>query len=131
MSYILLKLNFVPYSVLWVNIIIGCFAFMIRMIFLKRLINISIKTFFNKVIRTIIIVSIVSTPFPLILSHYTYGLLGFLLVSLISIVSAGVSIFLLGLELGEREFVLNKIFVFYNKITVKEPSTMIKVDDKY
>jgi hypothetical protein len=109
-SYFLLKLNYPPYYVLWVNIVIGILAFMVRIIFLKILINLPVIKFLREVLLSIIIVTITSLPIPFIINHYTHGLCSFLISSLSAFIFTGIFILLIGLKKQERQFIQNKVF---------------------
>jgi len=111
-SYILLKLNFVPYSVLWVNIGLCIIALFVRILFLKSQIDLQIMLFFKDVLLTIIVVTILSIPLPLILSHYLNGFGGFILSSGVAFISVGILVYFIGFKIKERQFLKNRISVF-------------------
>lgn len=116
-SYSLIKFNFVPYSVLWVNIGIGILALMVRIFFLKKLINLKPNRFFKEVILVIISVTLVSFPIAeLINSFLAINSFGeFTMITLISYLIVVFTIFYIGLSSNERDMILNKLKIHYNK----------------
>jgi O-antigen/teichoic acid export membrane protein len=116
-SYILLKLNYVPYSILWVNIGIGLIALITRIVFLKFLINLPIIKFFKEVILNLIIVTIVSIPLPFIISHYaTIGFWKFLISSATALLSVIFFVYLVGLKTIEKKYAKNQLINILNKL---------------
>jgi len=119
-SYILLKLNFVPFSVLWVNIGVGIIALITRILFLKSLINLPIKRFLKEVVLNIIAVTICTIPLPLFMKYYMHiDCLGLVLTSMISILSTGTFIYFIGLKIQEQYYIKNKTLVFFKSIISK------------
>lgn len=102
-SYISLRLGFPPYSVFIIHFIIEIIAQIFRLILLRKLIHISIVNYFKSVITYILRVSLISPIVPVILRlNLEYGWGRFIIVVLSSLVSVGISIYLLGIVSSER-----------------------------
>jgi O-antigen/teichoic acid export membrane protein len=102
-SYILLKLNFLPYYVFAAMFVLGIFALLARILFLRSIIQLPSKLFFKNVIVKIIIMSVIA-----FLSAYSinklfpdnlYGII----VSVISTVAvSALSIYFVGIDKNEK-----------------------------
>jgi O-antigen/teichoic acid export membrane protein len=109
-SYIALKIMQMPEITLYVSIAISLLALFARIIILQKLIDISLRTYFNQVLWRVIIVILL----PLILSSILLYLLNagvyrFILISLFATMITICSIYFLGLRYFEKQFVVNKI----------------------
>ncbi|MCL7763387.1 oligosaccharide flippase family protein [Polaribacter sp. Z014] len=109
-SYLFLKIGFPAEVTLYVSIIISIIAMFLRVILLEKLIDISIKKFISKVIFISFIVSILSFVMPLIprLIMNT-GIFRFLTVSIVAIISTICSIYFIGLNTIEKEYIRSRI----------------------
>ncbi|MBE9467744.1 MAG: oligosaccharide flippase family protein [Bacteroidetes bacterium] len=115
-SYILLKYNFAPYSVMWGNIGISIIALIIRIIFLKKLVKFPTINFINDVLFRIIIVTIFSIPLPLIINHFLNSdLLSLIITTIVAFISVSVTIYYIGLKKEERLFVINELRSFFKR----------------
>jgi O-antigen/teichoic acid export membrane protein len=103
-SLIVLSTGAPAYSVLIVAIVLTCIAFIIRLIVFKRLINISIRQFFQKTIMPICLVAVLSIIFPAILCHImAQSIIRLCIVTIISIISICCSMYFVGLNNIERQ----------------------------
>ena len=85
-------------------------AQIIRQYLCRSLYNFSNRVFFKDVLKPLFIVSCLSLIGPLIAHIYmSETLLRLLVITLLSIVSICISVFMFGLTHGERNFVLSKI----------------------
>lgn len=109
-SYILLRMGFFPEVVLVVAIVISLCCLCARLILLRGMINLSARSYLSHVLGNILVVSLLSLAFPLIVSGYlTDNFIGFLLSCLVSMVSTGLVIYYIGCTRGERLFINEKI----------------------
>lgn len=109
LSYICLKLSCPPESVLFVAIIVSVFCMILRLLFLRRMVNLSIRRFVYNVCVKIIIVVLASSVLPIVIhSNMDYGWLRLIVVGATSILSSSVMILLLGCTTGERNFIVKK-----------------------
>lgn len=109
-SYIVLKLGAPAYSVFIVHFILEIIAQIIRMILLKKMIQLPIKSYAQYIYIPVILVVLVSSPLPIYIhNQLSEGLLRFLIVGVVSVFSASLSVFFIGLTRNERKFISNKI----------------------
>lgn len=109
-AYIVLKLGGNPQSVFIVHLIICAIAFAVRLFIIKPMIHLSIKRFFKEVITQCILVGIVAFIVPFTIRYFCENtLLCSVFICVISILSAGISSFYIGMTSNERRYVLNKI----------------------
>jgi O-antigen/teichoic acid export membrane protein len=115
-AYILLKLGYESHLILWVNIWIGIIALFARILFLKNFIDLPIKKFLKEVPLNVFLVTISALPFPLIINHFSHGFQNFVLVTMSSMISIGVSIYYIGLRSEEQKFLKMKLLKVINRI---------------
>lgn len=109
-AYIVLKLGGNPQSTLYVSIFMGIILLYARLYMLSPMINLSMLSFFSRVIIPIVIVTLVSPIFPIIVHFYiSNALVRFLCVGIVSVISTIISIYTLGLNQGERSLVYTKV----------------------
>lgn len=110
LSYVALKMGWNADSVFSIHLVIAFIAHVVRLFMIRPLIKLSLKAYFVEVIMRITLVTICAIPFPLI-AYYVINdnLLRFLLVCFSSFSSVVLSIYLLGLNAGEKIFIREKI----------------------
>ena len=109
-SYLCLKLGMPAYSVFIVHLLVECVAQASRLFILRNLINISLREYVFKVLFVVVIVSLLSLILPLgIHLLLDEGFIRFVLVCLISLISVSFFSYLIGLNEGERHFVVEKV----------------------
>lgn len=102
-SYILLKLGFIPETFLVVAIVLSQLCLFARLIMLRRMINISFWQFTKRVYFNIIIVAILASIVPLFISFYVKETFGsFLLISIVAVLCSSLSIYFVGCTKEER-----------------------------
>lgn len=117
LAYVFLKLGGAPWTAFVVHLVVMIAAMAARLIIVCPMIQMSIREFIKGAILPSIVVFIAALPIPL-LSHITLGhsTMGSITVILISIFSAGLSIYFLGLSQGERAFITEKVATQLNKL---------------
>lgn len=111
MAYIVLYFGAAPYMVFIVHLLIGIIAFIVRLIIVKQLINLSIRLYFTKVIIPCSLVLVPSLVFAFLFkSIMPEGVLYSCLNAIFLIITVITFSFLIGLNKDERVFVLSKIF---------------------
>ena len=109
-SYIFLKSGAPAYTVFIVHFCVESIAQVARMCILKRILNIPLNLFVKKVYMPIFLVVITSILIPLCVYHfYNEGWVRFILLVFSSIISVGCSVFMLGLTIEEKSFIVFKI----------------------
>jgi len=115
LSYLFLKYGLPPYSILWIGIVLCVAALVVRLVFLKKLIDFPVGRFNKEVLLRISIVTLVSLPIPFLIQRYMTGYWGMLLSMTVCVLSVGISIYTIGLNKGEREMIREKISIFVSK----------------
>lgn len=106
-SYILLEYCQCPSeTVFYVSIVFSIIAQVIRMMFVKNNLGMSIKKYFLKVLRPIIIITIISPIIPLLLQYQIDNVLGeFFTVCISSVAIVVILVWIIGLERSEKDLV--------------------------
>lgn len=102
-SYIVLKLGAVPYSVLIVSLIISQLALFLRLKFIKAMVNLSMSRFLKEVYFKVLVVILTSIPLPAaIYLIMPDTLMRFIIVVTISVIITSINIWFLGCDNSER-----------------------------
>ena len=116
LSYICLRLGFIPESVLIIAIIISICCLAARLYMLRSMIGLSVKLYVQKVILNVMFVTLLASVLPYICSQYLCeGFISFLIITLITIVCTVISIFYIGCNKSERKFIVDKFKKVINK----------------
>lgn len=109
-SYILLKIGYIPEITVIVAIIISQVCLIARLSFLRHSVKLDIASFFKKVYCNVIMVSIAAAILPYICHLFIEGRLARLItVGIVSIITSGVAIYFIGCNKEER--ILTKRFI--------------------
>lgn len=110
-SYITLKLGAPAYSVFIVHFCIECIAQFARMYMLRNLIDLPISAYLKHIYKPIVIVMVLSCLCPILIQQQMHeGLLRLIVVSVVSLISVGTVIILIGITKNERAFIFSKIY---------------------
>lgn len=116
-SYIALKLGYPPESVLIVSIILSIVCLLTRIYMLKKMINLSTKTFIVNVYSRILLVSIISFILSYFLNPYVgSGFEGFIVSCVVCLTLTLLTIYFIGCSKTERAFINEKINIIKQKI---------------
>ena len=119
-SYICLRLGFMPESVLIVAIVVSQCCLAARLYMLRGMIGLSSIQYMKKVYLNVIVVTLLSLAVPILLSKYMEEtFFSFVVLSLVSIVCTLIVEFYVGCNGKEREFVVDKVKGLKNKILKK------------
>lgn len=119
-SYLLLRVGFFPEIVIVVAICISQCCLAARLILLKKMIGISIRRYLRKVYFNIIIVSIIAAIPPCISTHYIdESFINFTINILLAAICTISSIYFIGCNYQERQFIQQKLSSVKSKITRK------------
>lgn len=119
-SYICLRLGFMPESVLIVAIVVSQCCLAARLYMLRGMIGLSSIQYMKKVYLNVIVVTLLSLAVPVLLSKYMEEtFFSFVVLSLVSIVCTLIVEFYVGCNCKEREFVVDKVKGLKNKILKK------------
>ena len=115
-SWILLKLGFPAYSVFIVHFVMEGVCQLARMLMLRPLIGIGLRDYFYNIYLRVAIVVIAAVVCPgLVYVYMPEGLIRFLAVGMVSVLSVSLSAYLLGLSANERVFIKSKAVALKNK----------------
>lgn len=115
MTWIVYKLGFSAVSTYVISFIVYVFVNAIRIIFLKKLIRFPVRRFVIEVLKPILIVSFLSIVVPSLLVYVIKpSFVRLLMITIIGSISTLAIIYLFGLSVNERCFLLSKI-KDYNK----------------
>lgn len=116
-SYLCLYMRFAPESTLVVAIVISILCLLLRLIFLGKMAQLSICSFLKNVCVKVLLVAIIASLLPIILyNNLSYGWVRLLMVIIVSVISSMFSIFYIGCNKGERQFIISKIVSFKHKV---------------
>lgn len=116
-SYITLSLGASAYWVFIINFIILFITLIVRVIMIKPFIQISLQDYLKNILLRCILVGVLSSIMPLLV-HYTIKqtlMIRFILVGVASVFSCCLSIYFLGLNSHEKEYVISFIKKIPNK----------------
>lgn len=109
-AYIVLKLGGSPLSVFMTEIGICVVAFVVRLLIVRPMINLSLRKFFTNVIVRSIAVAVVAAVIPLLLKELlNESVITSLTVCAVSVVSASTATFLIGMTQGERRTTIKTV----------------------
>lgn len=106
LSYVVLKLGGNPVSVFVVHLCVCILAFIVRLFIICSMINLSLKEYWENVVYRVIIVSVISVILPVFLRKILpENFISFVVVCITSVLSVVVSVYILGLQHDERNFI--------------------------
>jgi O-antigen/teichoic acid export membrane protein len=116
-SYLFLKLGLMPEITFMVAILISILCLMARLWMLKGMIGISLRYYLKHVLFNVITVSIVSIIIPSII-YYSYGpsVYRLLLIAFIGSITTLISIYFIGCNTIERNFINSKVVLIKNML---------------
>lgn len=110
LSYIFLKLGFFPEITMFVAIVISQACLVVRLIMLKSMIKLDVRKYIKNVYLNIVMVTLVSLVFPLLVHHFINSkYICLICVSFVSIIATILTMLFVGCNSSERQFVLSKI----------------------
>lgn len=110
LSYCFLKLNFPPEYIYIVAISISLLCLVIRLFFLKRMINLSIRRYLTQVVCNVLIVSLIAILPPYLMhNNMQYGMPRFLVIGFLSVICSACSIYFVGCTKNERVMIWNRV----------------------
>ena len=119
-SYLFLKLGFLPQVTLWISIAMSVIITLVRLIILRRLVQVSIKYFLVKVVLKTFIVSISALILPLVIHLIIEeSLYRLILVVFTAMISTVYATYLLGLNKNEKLYFLQSIIKIRNRMLSK------------
>lgn len=103
-SYLFLKLGYPPQITMIVSIGLSAIALFIRLYIVRTLLGFKIKDYLNEVVKYNLIITIVSLVIPLYVRiKFDQGIITFLIVGSLCLITTSLSIFYIGLKIRERQ----------------------------
>ena len=116
-SYVLLRMGWIPETVLIVAIVISQCCLASRLYMLRGLIGLKARHYLHNVYLNVLSVSVCAVILPMIASYYLReGFISFILICLLCVFSVSVSVYYIGCTTQERIFIKNKVSQIQNKI---------------
>ena len=108
-AYIVLRIGMSPMAALWATLLIDVIALFVRMILAKKIFSLSIPEFTFKVLLVSLLTTIIACVFPFACRLlFDEGLLRFLIVLVVSLLSTFLTILYVGCTRSERESIQTK-----------------------
>lgn len=105
--YFAFRFGFNPVWAFIINLLISIFAYLYRLIYIRRFVEYSLFTYFKSVLWPCLVVSIISCPLPIILSITSSSTLFVLLSICATILITASIIYWVGLNKSEKDFIIN------------------------
>lgn len=110
LSYIVLNFQLPPESVYVIAILIAIICLILRLIFLRKMVGFPVLRYIKNVLINVLLVSIAAIVVPYYLHCcLNYGVIRFLIVGFVSVISSALSIMFIGCTQNERLVILGKI----------------------
>lgn len=112
LSYLCLRLNFPPESVLIIALLIAVCCLLLRLCFLRKMVGLSVRHYLYKVCGNVVMVTSAALLLPLLFMWQMQdGFQRFLVVSLLSVICTIGSIYWIGCTSNERNFIRAKVLI--------------------
>lgn len=116
LSYLCLKAGLPPESVFVVAISVALCSLMLRLMFLRRGVGLSVRGYVRNVCVNVAVVSMIALPVPMLCRMGAQdGWLRFALVGVTSVICSCVSIIILGCSHSERRFIVQRAAIVLNR----------------
>lgn len=116
-SYILLRMGMFPEVVIVVAIVISQCCLAARLLMLRGMIGLSVRKYMKKVYVNVLVVTVIAAIFPFLLAiSLDESFLDFILLCFVALICTGITIYYVGCDKTERQFVLNKLHTIIDKI---------------
>ena len=116
-SYLLLRMGLFPEVVIIVAIVISQCCLAARLLMLRSMIDLSVRKYLNKVYINVLVVTAIAAICPFLLAiQMEETFLNFILLCLIAVVCTGITIYYIGCNKTERQFILHKIYAIKNRL---------------
>jgi O-antigen/teichoic acid export membrane protein len=116
LAILFLYLGFKPEITLVIGVVIAIFALFVRLKMLKSMVSLNVRKYLTKVVLVVFTVSVLAISIPLAISFFMeQGFARFLITGFSSIVFVAVSVFLVGLSVSEKDYIISKMKEFITK----------------
>ena len=112
-SYLLLKMGFPPETVFWVHLTVVCIGHYVRIRLVRTLIALDMHAYLKQVIAKVAMLVLLAPIIPAIFhTNMDEGLIRFLTVSLLCIVSIGLLSWIVAMDVEEKNLILKQVRIF-------------------
>lgn len=119
-SYVLLRIGCIPETVMMVAIGLSQCCLAARLVMLRTMIGLSAKKYLREVYLNVILVTTAAAVLPILVSVVLEeSFLNFVIIVLISLITAAISIFYIGFNNNERDFAVTKFKYAIQKLIKK------------
>lgn len=116
LSYLCLKFGYPPESTLIVALVVSVSCLLLRLIFLRAMVGLSVNRFLRKVCMNVLLVTFVAAIIPfLIYIQMSDNVIRFLLICIVTVFCSSLTIYFVGCSANERNFIKGKILSIYQK----------------
>lgn len=116
-SYVLLRIGCIPETVMMVAIGLSQCCLAARLVMLRTMIGLSARKYLREVYLNVILVTTVAAVLPILTSVILEeSFLNFVIIVLISLITAAISIFYIGFNKNERDFAVTKFKYAIHKL---------------
>ena len=120
-SYVLLRIGCIPETVMMVAIGLSQCCLAARLVMLRTMIGLSARKYLREVYLNVILVTTVAAVLPILTSVILEeSFLNFVIIALISLITAAISIFYIGFNKNERDFAVTKFKYAIQKLAKKK-----------
>ena len=116
-SYVLLRIGCIPETVMMVAIGLSQCCLAARLVMLRTMIGLSARKYLREVYLNVILVTTAAAVLPILTSVILEeSFLNFVIIALISLITAAISIFYIGFNKNERDFAVTKFKYAIHKL---------------
>lgn len=120
-SYVLLRIGCIPETVMMVAIGLSQCCLAARLVMLRTMIGLSARKYLREVYLNVILVTTVAAVLPILTSVILEeSFLNFVIIVLISLITAAIAIFYIGFNKNERDFAVTKFKYAIQKLAKKK-----------
>ena len=116
LSYFCLKIGFPPESTLFVALLVAVFCLFLRLLFLRKIPEFSMKRYMFNVCGNVLMVTFISIILPILLYVYmSDNIVRFFLMCAVTTICSSASIYFVGCSKNERVFIKGKLLLIKKK----------------
>ena len=116
LSYLCLNFGYPPESTLIVAFVVSVCCLLLRLIFLRTMVGLSVKKFLRKVCMNVLLVTFVAAIIPfLIYIQMSDSIVRFFLICIVTVFCSSFAIYFIGCTNNERLFIKNKLLILKSK----------------
>jgi O-antigen/teichoic acid export membrane protein len=129
LSYLFLKMGYMPEVTMMVAIVISLCCLLLRLFFLKKMVQFSIKEYLTRVLGNALLITICALILPcFIYCCFSAGVMRFVLICMVGMIGTSGIVFLLGCTRREREFVCQRGVGLFNNLKNKRNTTYMQMN---